>query len=118
MILSWLLQLGVFLLLHFNVTNSLLAGILVQLLTINQEWSSGVRWLLFIGVVVVCLVIQRVFLIGRIVFAVFSVLVAGILAYGWVNYDTRSAQLMACAIWMVVVGVLNIFSCSMNKAEA
>lgn len=118
MVLSMLLRLGLFLLRHFEVTNSLLASILVQLLTINNVWSSSFRWLLFIGVVIVCLVIQGVFKSGRIAFAIFSILVAGILGYMWKTYDSRSAQYMACAIWMSVVGLLNYLSCSMNKAAA
>lgn len=118
MVLSMLLRLGLFLLRHFEVTNSLLASILVQLLTINNAWSSSFRWLLFIGVVIICLVIQGVFKIGRIAFAIFSILIAGILGYMWKTYDSRSAQLMACAIWMSVVGLLNYLSCSINKLVA
>lgn len=118
MILSMLLQLGLFLLRHFEVTNSLLASILVQLLTINVDISSTFRWLMFLGVVIVCLVIQGAFKIGRIVFAIFSICVAGILGYMWKTYDSRTAQLIAVAIWMCVVGLLNYFSCSMNKVAA
>lgn len=118
MILSMLIQLGLFLIRHFEVTNSLLASILVQLLTINIDINSTFRWLMFFGVLIVCLIIQGVFKIGRIAFAIFSICVAGILGYMWKTYDSRTAQLTAVTIWMSVVGLLNYFSCSMNKVAA
>lgn len=71
---------------------------------------------MFFGVVIVCLIIQGVFKVGRIAFAIFSICIAGILGYMWKTYDSRTAQLTAVAIWMCVVGLLNYFSCSMNKA--
>ena len=40
MILSMMIQLGLFLIRHFEVMNSLLASILVQLLTINIEINT------------------------------------------------------------------------------
>ncbi len=116
MILSMLLRLGLFLLMHFEVTNSLLASILVQLLTLNMNINSGFRWLMFFGVLIACLVIQGVFKIGRILFAVFSILVAGLMAYIWKDYDSSTTQLTITAVAMCVVGVLNYFSCSMNRA--
>lgn len=118
MILSMLIQLGLFLIRHFEMTNSLLASILVQLLTINIDINSTFRWLMFFGVLIVCLIIQGVFKIGRIAFAIFSICVAGILGYMWKTYDSRTAQLTAVTIWMSVVGLLNYFSCSMNKVAA
>lgn len=43
MILSMLLRLGLFLIRHFEVTNSLLASILVHLLTIDMNINSTIR---------------------------------------------------------------------------
>lgn len=118
MILSMLLRLGLFLLMHFEVTNSLLASILVQLLTLKIEINSPLRWLMFFGVLIVCLVIQSAFKIGRIAFAIFSICVAGLIAYIFKTYDSRTTQLTITAICMCVVGLLNYFSCSMNKVAA
>ena len=118
MILSMMIQLGLFLIRHFEVMNSLLASILVQLLTINIDINSTFRWLMFFGDLIVCLIIQGVFKIGRIAFAIFSICIAGILAYMWKTYDSRQVQLTTVAICMCVVGLFNYFSCSMNKVAA
>lgn len=73
---------------------------------------------MFFGVLIVCLIIQGVFKIGRIAFAIFSICIAGILAYMWKTYDSRQVQLTTVAICMCVVGLFNYFSCSMNKVAA
>ena len=116
MILMALLRLGIYLMFHFEVTNSLLASILVQMLTYEMDISSTFRWLMFFGVLIVCLLIQGLSKIGKVVFAIFSVLIAGLLAYIFKTYDSRTTQLTVTAISMCVVGLLNYFSCKENWA--
>ena len=111
MILMALLRLGIYLMFHFEVTNSLLASILVQMLTYEMDISSTFRWLMFFGVLIICLLIQGLSKIGKVAFAIFSILIAGLLAYIFKTYDSRTTQLTVTAISMCVVGLLNYFSC-------
>ena len=111
MILMALLSLGIYLMFHFDVTNSLLASILVQMLTYEMDISSTFRWLMFFGVLIICLLIQGLSKIGKVAFAIFSILIAGLLAYIFKTYDSRTTQLTVTAISMCVVGLLNYFSC-------
>lgn len=107
MIFSGLVAAATFLITHFDFTNSILFSGMIQLLTIKQEITTPVRWIMFLGIFLVCLILQHTFKAGRIIFTVFSVLVFGILGYGWKTYDTKLAQYLAMAVWMLVAGMLN-----------
>ena len=55
-----LIHLIFFLIRRFEVTNGLLVSGIFQLLNLDKEWDSKLRLLLFIGMVVLSVVIQRV----------------------------------------------------------
>lgn len=107
MIFSGLVAAATFLITYFDFTNSILFSGMIQLLTIKQEITTPVRWIMFLGIFLVCLILQHTFKVGRIIFTVFSVLVFGILGYAWKDYDTKMAQYLAMAVWMLVASVLN-----------
>ena len=107
LIISGLITVATFLITHFDFTNSILFSGLIQLLTIKQPIDTPVRWIMFLGIFLVCLILQHSFKIGRIIFTVFSVLVFGLLGYMWKEYDSKASQYLAMAVWMLVAGVLN-----------
>lgn len=101
---------GLFLIRRFDVTNSLLVSGAVQLVTIHNPISTGIRWVIFIGIVLVSFVLQHSFKVFRVIFALASVFATCFLAYAWKHYDSAHDQNMAMLISSVIVAALNIIS--------
>ena len=99
-----------FLLTHFDVTNAILVSGLIQLLNLKSDWSTGMRLGIFLGLILLFVVIQHTFRIGRIAFSIFSIFVFGFFGYAWKNYDTRTIQLTVMAVCMAVGALLNWLS--------
>ena len=108
LILTGIVNAILFLLRRIDITNSLLASSLVQALTFKMDISAGIRWAMFIGLVIVSLVAQHMFKAAKIGYGIFSILAVGAIAYGWTNYDSASAQYTAIGIAMVIAGILNV----------
>lgn len=107
---SAVINIGMFLLRRFDVTNSLLVSGVVQLVTIHNPISTGIRWTMFIGIVIVSFVLQHSFKVFRVIFSVASIFAACFIAYAWKHYDTTQEQNIAMLISGAVVAVLNLIS--------
>ena len=105
------------LLLHFDITNSILVSGLIQILTREQPWSPTIRWCMFFGVLLVCLVLQNASKLMKILFGVFSSFVIGVFGYGWVSYETKQEQWMVTIVCMAVGALLNYFCWVRKEAE-
>lgn len=107
---SAVINIGMFLLRRFDVTNSLLLSGVVQLVTIHNPISTGIRWAMFIGIVIVSFVLQHSFKVFRVIFSVASILAACFIAYAWKHYDSVHDQNIAMLISSVIVAALNLIS--------
>ena len=90
--------------------NSLLVSGVVQLVTIHNPISTGIRWVMFIGIVLVSFVLQHSFKVFRVIFAVASIFAACFIAYAWKHYDSVHDQNIAMLISSVIVAALNLIS--------
>lgn len=106
-----------FLLSHFDVTNAILVSGVIQLLNLKSDWSTGMRWGIFLGLILLFIVIQHAFRIGRIAFSIFSIFVFGFFGYAWKNYDTRTTQLTVMAVCMAIGAILNWLSWNWIKMD-
>ena len=116
MMISFVLRFCSQLLLHFDVMNSILVSGVIQLLTLNKDWSTGMRWAIFLGIVALCWVLQNISLIMKILFGAFSTVSFGLLGWIWIPYESVQKQWAACLICVALGMFLNIL-CWMSKAE-
>lgn len=116
MMLSFVLWCCTQLLLHFDVTNSILVSGVIQLLTLNKDWSPGTRWAMFLGILAVCWILQNISLIMKVLFGLFSSFALGVLGWGWVTYDNVQQQWTVFFICVAVGIFLNVL-CWMQKSE-
>ena len=107
MIFFGLLRFVLFLARRFDVTNSLLAAILCQMLTCNIPMASSWRWGLSIAVIALSMLLQHRFKAGRIAYAIFSCVVITFLASVWKTYDTQLTKYVVMAICFAVAVFLN-----------
>ena len=109
-IVTAVVNVGLFLIRRFDVTNSLLVSGVVQLVTIHNSISTGIRWVMFIGIVLVSFVLQHSFKVFRVIFAVASIFAACFIAYAWKHYDSVHDQNIPMLISSVIVAALNLIS--------
>jgi hypothetical protein len=116
--LAWLFSLPIRLLIHlvfflirrFDVTNGLLVSGIFQLLILDKEWDPKLRLLLFIGMVVLSVVIQRVSKIASLLFALFSCTCVAVLGGIWKHYDSQITQYVIMGICFAATALLNFAS--------
>lgn len=117
LIFTAIVKIGSFLVRRFDITNSILISGIVQLLTINCQIGSGVRWLMFIGIGTVCYVLQHKIKVFRFIFAGVSIFAACVLAYSWVDYETIRDRNIAMIVATSVVAALNLLSWAGIRAQ-
>lgn len=105
-----LLQLVIFLMQRFYIVNSALVGLLSFMLTYDKGWEKSTYWLLFLVVFIASMAIQYASRIARIVYGIFTCLVAAVIGYECKVDAVRSAQLVSVATWVLIVGFLNFLS--------
>lgn len=105
-----LIHLVFFLIRRFDVTNGLLVSGIFQLLNLDKEWDPRLRLLLFIGMVILSVVVQRVSKIASLLFALFSCACVAILGGIWQHYDSQATQYMVMGICFAVTALLNFAS--------
>ena len=115
---AWLISLPIMLLIHlvfflirrFDFTNGLLVSGIFQLVTLDKEWDPRLRILLFVGMVVLSVVLQRVSKIASVLFALFSCTCVAFLGGIWKHYDSQTTQYMVMGICFAVTALLNFTS--------
>lgn len=114
-----LVKLASFLATRFYIVNSAIVGLFSFMLTYKRGWESQTYWLLFMSVFIGSIAIQYASKIARLIYGIFTCLIAAFIGYECKVDGTRSAQLVSVAIWVLIVGFLNVISCTgikMNKA--
>ena len=101
----------------FDITNSLLVSVLIQILTREEPWSSTIRWCMFLGIMMICLALQNASKIMRVLFGAFSSFVIGVFGYAWVEYGSKQEQWMVTVICMLVGVFLNYLCWARKKGE-
>ena len=117
MVVGAILWCCIHLIFRFDITNSILVSGMVQILTREVQWSSTMRWCIFLAVLLVCLVLQNVSKLVRFLFGSFSIFVMGVFGYAWVDYSSKREQWTVTIICMVVGALLNYFCWVQKRAE-
>ena len=113
-----IIRLVLLLLRRFDVTNSLLAGIIVLMLVQGTTLDRGWRVGLVLGVMGGSFLIQHYSKIGRAVFGIMSCIVVACLGGCWKHYDSQKVQYGVMAICFVVTAALNLLSCAQSNEGA
>lgn len=118
-----LIKITLFFLTHLDVTNSILVSALFQMLTIHRSWDSNLRIGMFIVGFAICLILQNISKIVKIIFGVFSACVVGFFAYTWKPYDSALQRNIIALVWFgigflwnVIYGAQGITGLEKNKA--
>ena len=107
-----------FLFTRFYVVNSAIVGLFSFMLTYKRGWEKQTYWLLFLIVFIGSITIQYASKIARIIYGIFTCLIAAFIGYECKVDATITAQLVSVATWVLIVGFLNVLSCTgirMNK---
>lgn len=110
LILIGLIRFTLFLIRRFDVTNGLLLSGLIQLVNVNREWTAGFRWVLFFAIFGISMLIQHFSKVGKVLFAVFSSISAGLIGAVWVQYDSSITRYAVMVVCFAVVAFLNYAS--------
>lgn len=110
MAISFLISLVSFLITRFYIVNSAIVGFVTFLLTYKLGWEKSTYWILFFAVFIVSIVIQYMSKIGRIVYGVFACVVAAFIGYEWKADATTTSKMITVAVWVLIVGFLNVLS--------
>ena len=113
-----LIRFTLFLIRRFDVTNGLLLSGLIQLVNVNRDWTASLRWILFFVVLGASLLIQHYSIIGKVLFAVFSSVSAGLLGAVWMQYDSNATRYTVMVVCFTVVAILNYASWTGMKEES
>ena len=109
-----------FLITRFYVVNSAIVGLFSFMLTHDKGWEKSTYRLMFLAVFIGSLVIQYSSKIARMVYGIFTCLIAAFIGYECKVDASTSAQLVSVATWVLIVGFLNVLSSSgikMNQAK-
>lgn len=109
-IFSMLLQLALFLIVRFYIVNAAVVGLLSFMLTYNRGWNKYTYWLIFLVTFLSSIAIQYASKIARIVYGIFTCLVAAFIGYECKVDVSSSAQIVSVSIWVLIVGFLNVLS--------
>ena len=99
-----------FLIKHFDITNSLIAGSVFQILTRNIELNIWVRVGTIIGIITVSYLLQHFFLPARIAYGILSSAYLGLLAYGLFQDSSKISPFIPMGITVGLAGSLNVIS--------
>lgn len=110
------IRIVLFLMKHFDVTNSLLTGLFADMLLNKLELSIWIR----IGIVVVisigCFLLQHFFIPARITISTFSCFICGAIAYAVFKDNKAFSPYIAMIIVAILTGILN-WLCWKNRAK-
>lgn len=113
-----LVKLVSFLITRFYIVNSAIVGFFSYMFTYKRGWESSTYRLLFLVVFIGSIAVQYASKIARIVYGIFTCLIAAFIGYECKVDAAITAQLVSVATWVLIVGFLNVISCSgikMNK---
>lgn len=106
-----------FFLKHFEITNGLIVGALMETFTQSLDVNIWIKVGGIAVIVVGCILLQYFFRPIRIVFSVGSSFISGLIAYGIAEQFDGSVPLVPALVTMVIVATLNMISCLRIGAE-
>ena len=100
-----------FLIKRFDITNSLIVGVMLETLTQNLEINVWIKVVVIAIIVAGCIVLQHFFKPARIVFGIGSSIFGGMIAYDIAKECGSTLPIIPIAITIVIVAILNALSC-------
>ena len=97
----------IFLIKHFDLTNSLLTGIAVWMITDRIEMHIGLRIGMITGIAVISFILQHFLKPARILFAIIGSFMCGAVAYALFKDNGSFSAYIPMVITMIIVGIVN-----------
>ena len=110
------IRIVLFLMKHFDVTNSLLTGLFADMLLNKLELSIWIRIGIVIVIAVICFLLQHFFIPARIIISAFSCFICGAIAYAVFKDNKAFSPYIAMIIVAILTGILN-WLCWKNRAK-
>ena len=108
----------IFLIKHFDITNSLLTSIAVWMLTDQIEMPIGLRIGILAGIAVISFLLQHFIKPARIVFAVIGSFMGGAVAYAFFKDNESFSAYIPMVITTVIAGIVNFIGWWWKDDEA
>ena len=110
------IRLILFLMKHFDVTNSLLTGLFADMLISKLNINIWIRIGTVIVIAVVCFLLQHFFIPARIIISAFSCFIFGAIAYAVFKDNKVFSPYIAMIIVVILTGILN-WLCWKNRTK-
>lgn len=107
LILSLVFRGCIILMFRFDILNSILLSGLVQMLTKDMNWSKTTRWIMFVGILILSLVLQHTHKSMKVLLGIMSTVLLMALGYGWTTYDSKLNQILAVIVCCGIGLILN-----------
>ena len=108
----------IFLIKHFDITNSLLTSIAVWMLTDQIEMPIGLRIGMLVGIAVISFLLQHFLKPARILFAIVGSFMCGAVAFAFFKDNESFSAYIPMAITMVIAGIVNFIGWWWKDDEA
>lgn len=99
-----------FLIKRFDITNSLIIGMMLETLTQNLEINIWIKAVVIAFIIAGCIVLQYFFKPARIVFGIGSSVFGGMIAYEIAKEFDSTIPFVPMAITIIIVAILNVLS--------
>ncbi len=108
----------IFLIKHFDITNSLLTSIAIWILTDQIEMPIGLRIGMLVGIAVISFLLQHFLKPARILFAIVGSFMCGAFAFAFFKDNESFSAYIPMAIAMVIAGIVNFIGWWWKDDEA
>lgn len=108
----------IFLIKHFDITNSLHTSIAVWMLTDQIEMPIGLRIGMLVGIAVISFLLQHFLKPARILFAIVGSFMCGAVAFAFFKDNESFSAHIPMAITMVIAGIVNFIGWWWKDDEA
>ena len=99
-----------FLIKRFDITNSLIVGVMLETLTQNLNINIWIKVVVIALIIAGCIVLQYIFKPVRIVFGIGSSVFGGMIAYGIAKEFDSTIPFVPMIITIIIVAILNVLS--------
>ena len=106
-----------FLMKHFDVTNSLLIGLFADMLLNKINLYIWIRIGIVLVIAIGCFQLQHFFIPARIIISAFSCFICGLIAYALFKDNNVFSPYIAMVIMVILTGILN-WLCWKNRTKA
>ena len=99
-----------FLIKRFDITNSLIVGVMLETLTQNLEINIWIKVVVIALIIAGCIILQHFFKPARIVFGIGSSVFGGMIAYEIAKEFDSTIPFVPMIITIIIVAILNVLS--------